>query len=129
MSQLKALLLLTAAAIWLVAADDTTKLQSDEAAFGTLVGTVTDSTTGEPLLGALVIVPGTTLGVETDSLGRFEFPRVPIGTYKIKVGVTNYHRMRSYTGVPIHADDTTLLNVRLQYVTPLGLMDSTAESP
>lgn len=48
-------------------------------ATATCTGVVTDSE-GEPLIGASVLVPGTTLGTSTDLDGRFSLANVPVGT-------------------------------------------------
>lgn len=42
----------------------------------TVTGTVTDSQ-GEPVIGASVVIEGTTRGVTTDATGKFSFPNVP----------------------------------------------------
>lgn len=44
---------------------------------GTVTGVVTDAETGDPLIGASVVIPGTTRGVSTDIDGRYEFNNVP----------------------------------------------------
>ncbi len=57
---------------------------------GTVVGRVTDAGTGQPLVGATVVVE--TLGLEavTDGEGRFRIPKVAPGTYTIRVRYIGY---------------------------------------
>jgi len=43
----------------------------------TLSGKITDQTTNEPLVGATIVVKGTTTGTVTDSLGRFTLSAAP----------------------------------------------------
>ncbi len=46
---------------------------------GTITGTVKDDT-GEPVIGATIVVKGTTLGASTDFDGNYTLERVPAGT-------------------------------------------------
>ena len=46
---------------------------------GKIVGTVTDKTTGEPLLGVTVSISGTLLGGITDLDGYYRIKNVPVG--------------------------------------------------
>ena len=46
---------------------------------GTVAGTVTDSTTGDPLPGVNVAVVGTQQGGSTGSTGQFKIADVPVG--------------------------------------------------
>jgi TonB-dependent receptor len=54
-------------------------------------GTVVDSTTAEPLVGASVILKGTAIGAPTDLDGRFRLSNVPSGSYTISVSYLGYH--------------------------------------
>ncbi|MEL7170576.1 MAG: carboxypeptidase-like regulatory domain-containing protein, partial [Bacteroidota bacterium] len=49
---------------------------------GTVAGTVTDAETGEVLVGANVILVGTTIGGATDFDGNYRIARVPAGTQR-----------------------------------------------
>ncbi len=51
---------------------------------GTISGRVLD-TKGEPVIGATILVPGTTKGAATDMDGNFTIRDVPAGTYKVAV--------------------------------------------
>jgi hypothetical protein len=57
---------------------------------GRIIGRVTDGMTKEPIIGANVVVEGTTLGASTDLEGRFEIRRLPLGTYAVRVSAIGY---------------------------------------
>jgi hypothetical protein len=49
---------------------------------GKIAGKVTDSRTNEPVVGANVVVEGTTMGAATDFEGFFTILNIPPGTYR-----------------------------------------------
>ncbi len=55
-----------------------------------LVGRVFDKETSEPIVGANVVVVGTTLGASTDEEGEFRINRVPIGFYALRISSIGY---------------------------------------
>jgi hypothetical protein len=57
---------------------------------GKITGVVTDSVTHEPLAFASVFLANTTLGATTTEQGKFEFPKVPAGTYDIVGSYVGY---------------------------------------
>jgi TonB-linked SusC/RagA family outer membrane protein len=58
-----------------------------------ITGTVTDARTGEPLIGANVIIEGTTLGAATNAEGKFSIlARVEPGAYKITYRFIGYKK-------------------------------------
>ena len=53
-------------------------------AFGmSISGVVSDSTNGSPLIGANVILKGTSLGAATNTDGRYSIDQIPIGEYTL----------------------------------------------
>lgn len=67
-------------------------LLASVAGFGqsTIRGVVSDSLTGEVLVGANVVVQGTALGGTTNLEGKFTIVRVPAGSYKIRASYIGY---------------------------------------
>ncbi|MBC8043364.1 MAG: TonB-dependent receptor, partial [Rhizobacter sp.] len=57
---------------------------------GKISGTVTDAATGDPLIGASVIVEGTKLGARTNVDGDYSILNVPPGTYRVKSTYVGY---------------------------------------
>ena len=57
---------------------------------GTIVGIVSDGTTKEPIVGANVVVVGSSLGAATNAEGRFVIRRVPVGTHSVRVSSIGY---------------------------------------
>ena len=57
---------------------------------GKLRGKVTDKESGEPLIGANVLVEGSTLGASTDINGEYTILSVPSGTYSLKASYIGY---------------------------------------
>lgn len=55
-----------------------------------LRGTVTDGTTGETLIGASVVLKGTTIGATTDFDGRFEIPTSELPPYTLVISFIGY---------------------------------------
>ncbi|MFK7906662.1 MAG: TonB-dependent receptor [Chitinophagales bacterium] len=59
-------------------------------AFAQVSGTITDSETGEPLVGATVLVKGTTQGTVTDFDGNFSMSKLSDGSYDFVVTFIGY---------------------------------------
>lgn len=79
---------------------------------GKIVGKITDAKTGEPLIGANVIVLGTTRGGVTDADGKFTIIGVPTGTHSLRANLVGYQELE-ITNATISSDETTTLNFRL----------------
>ncbi|MCB2198832.1 TonB-dependent receptor [bacterium] len=80
--------------------------------FGKIAGRVLDSESGEPLLGAAVVVEGTRLGASTDLDGNFIILRVPPGSYTLEASFLGYSTTRVQE-VEVNIDLTTRLDVIL----------------
>ena len=61
---------------------------------GTVSGRVTDSTNGSPLIGANVILEGTSLGAATDGEGRYEIKGLEAGEYVITVSYIGFRNFK-----------------------------------
>ena len=79
---------------------------------GKLSGRVTDAD-GQPLIGASVLVVGTTFGAATDVDGVYNVLRVPPGTISIRVSSIGY-QTQVVEGVLITSNTTTELDVTLR---------------
>jgi TonB-dependent receptor len=59
-----------------------------------LKGTVTDATTGDPLIGANVVLVGTSLGAATDLYGSYRIVGIPAGGYTVRVSYVGYEAQK-----------------------------------
>lgn len=80
---------------------------------GKLVGTVKDSETKEPIIGANVILVGTNLGAATGVNGRFVILNIPPGVYSVRVSSIGYEAV-VIENVKIIIDQTTEISVQLK---------------
>ncbi|HKL14063.1 MAG TPA: SusC/RagA family TonB-linked outer membrane protein [Balneolaceae bacterium] len=84
---------------------------------GTLSGTVTDSESGEVLIGVNILLIGEDMGVATDENGEFEFTNVSSGTYTLSARYIGYNTYEQQ--VSISDGEETVVNI--------GLNESTLE--
>ncbi len=82
------------------------------AEYGRITGRVVDVETGEPLIGANVMIEGTDLGAAADAKGNFVVLYVPAGTYEVSASYISYDVL-SFAGVVVNADQTTIVDFRL----------------
>jgi len=80
---------------------------------GKIAGRVVDATTGESLIGANVILLGTTLGASTDIDGFYTINNIPPGKYSVVVNFIGYRRLVT-TDVIVKIDLTTRVDAKLQ---------------
>ncbi len=83
---------------------------------GFLKGKITDKKTGEELVGAAVVVDGTTLGTITDFMGEYTMPPLEAGTYTIRVQYISYDP-QIFNDVVVKDGVETTLNVQLTSAT------------
>jgi hypothetical protein len=81
-------------------------------ATGKIAGKVIDGMTKEPIVGANVVVGGTTLGSSTDLEGRFLIRSVPVGTYSVRVSAIGY-LASTITDVVVNAVKPVQLSVSI----------------
>ena len=79
---------------------------------GKIKGKVTDLKSGESLIGANVIVIGTSIGAATDVKGDYVILNLNPGTYTVKASYVGYQTITT-TNVRVNADLTTELNIQL----------------
>jgi len=79
---------------------------------GSLHGTITDEETGMELIGANLLVVGTSLGATTDLDGNFHIVDIPAGTYDIRISFIGYNT-KVITGIQITTEKTVKLDINL----------------
>jgi hypothetical protein len=79
---------------------------------GKISGVVKDASTGEALIGANVLIEGTTIGAATNVDGYFVILNIPPGTYSLKASMVGY-APGIIQGTRINIDQTTEANFNL----------------
>jgi len=79
---------------------------------GKVSGKIIDANTGNPLIGANVILETTSLGAATDTEGYYHILNVPPGYYDLRVNMIGYGE-KSITKVRVEIDLTAVINVEL----------------
>ena len=86
---------------------------------GKIAGRVTDIGTGEPLIGANVVLTGTSMGAATDFEGYYVILNISPGNYTIRAMMIGYAPV-NYTDVRVNVDLTTTVDFGLQIETIKG---------
>ena len=81
-------------------------------------GIVADSSNGNVLIGANVIIEGTSLGMATDNAGKYNISNVNPGTYNIQVSYIGYETIKKE--ITISDQDEYEINFDLKYTTVEG---------
>jgi Ca-activated chloride channel homolog len=79
---------------------------------GVIKGRITDAATGEPIIGATVMLVGTTRGAATEAGGVFCIHHVEPGTYTLRISSVDYSTVE-VADVKVEADDTVTVNQKL----------------
>jgi len=79
---------------------------------GTIRGTIMDAKTKEPLIGASVLVEGTTNGAAADLDGNYVIPNVAAGTYTLVASYVAYETV-SKTGVIVESSKEIVVDFLL----------------
>lgn len=79
---------------------------------GTIEGTVTDGTTGDPLPGANVVVAGTNFGTATNANGNYQIDGIDPGTYTVQASFVGYEEAAEQN-VEVEAGETTVVDLQL----------------
>jgi len=80
---------------------------------GKVTGTITDPNTGDPIIGANVIILGTTQGAATNVDGYYVILNVSPGTYDLKASSIGY-TSSTLLDVRVNIDQTTIANFQLK---------------
>ncbi len=96
---------------------------------GKMRGRVTDKDSGEPLIGASIVLDGTTLGASADINGDYIVLSVPPGVYTVKVSYIGYQPL-SVSNVRVSANLTTSQDFKLaSTAVEVAGMEIVAERP
>ncbi len=96
---------------------------------GKLRGKVTDKETGDPLIGANVVIKGTSLGASTDLSGDYVVLGVPPGVYTVEVSYIGYQSV-ALSNIRISSNLTTTQDFQLAPTAlELGAVEVVAERP
>lgn len=96
---------------------------------GRIKGTVVDLQTGEALIGANVIVMGSSIGAATDANGEFLLMNLEAGTFDVRASYLGYQTI-TLTGVRVNADLTTYISFELpSEEVQVGTVTIVAERP
>ncbi len=79
---------------------------------GKISGKVTDLQTGQPLIGANVLIVGTSLGAATDVNGDYSISHINPGVYTVRTSYIGYKTV-TITNVRVNTDLTTSLDFKL----------------
>src|SRR5688500_8850037 len=77
-----------------------------------IYGKVTDKATKEPLIGANIIIKGTSMGKSADLDGNFRIENIKTGEYSVEVSYVGYEKML-FTGIKLKPGEVRQLNVAL----------------
>jgi outer membrane receptor protein involved in Fe transport len=80
---------------------------------GSIKGTIRDAITNEGIIGANVILEGTTTGASTDVNGNYVIPKVPVGTVNLVISYISY-RTKKVEGIRIEENKTATINTNLE---------------
>ena len=80
---------------------------------GTIKGRVTDSQTGEALIGANIVLQGTSLGAATDTDGIYEITEVSADTYSVEISYIGYEDV-VLTNVIVDSGQSITLDAQLE---------------
>lgn len=79
---------------------------------GKVAGRIVDANSKEPLIGANVIIVGTSMGGATDVEGNFFIINIPPGVYSIKASAIGYASV-TFENVRVSVDQTTRLDFQM----------------
>ena len=88
---------------------------------GILRGKITDAEMGDELIGATVMLKGTTTGAAADLDGNYSIVGIPAGTYDVNCQFISYEP-KTVTGIVIKDNEVTLIDFNLTTVS-MGLQE------
>lgn len=88
-------------------------LVSGQDQLASLTGSIKDAKTGEPLIGANIVLVGTYLGAAADFNGNYVINKIKPKDYSIKVQFIGYET-KLYTGISFKAGEAKVLDIELR---------------
>lgn len=79
---------------------------------GSVSGKVVDVKTGEPIIGANILLEGSNLGAATDLSGKYTIKNIPFGTYTVICSYISYSKTK-ITNVEVSSEKIINLNITL----------------
>jgi len=89
---------------------------SHAAQTGKIAGRITESTTGDPIPGAAVMIVGSRVGASTDADGRYFIINLPPGEYSVEAAIVGY-RTATLAGLRVNVDRTAQASFTLESAT------------
>ncbi|PTM05011.1 MAG: TonB-dependent receptor [Bacteroidetes bacterium] len=86
---------------------------SQDEELASLSGSITDALSGEPLIGANIVLVGTYKGSAADYNGNYVINGIKAKDYSVKVGFIGYET-KIYTGISFSAGESKVLNITLK---------------
>ena len=83
-----------------------------QAQTGSISGTIVDKQNGESLIGANILIKGTSVGAASDLEGKFTIKNVSPGTYTLVVSMVSYAKL-TITDVVVKSGSIVKLNISL----------------
>jgi TonB-dependent receptor len=80
---------------------------------GSIKGNIKDATSGDNIVGATVVLLGTTQGTVADVDGNFAFPKVKTGSYSLIVSFISY-KSDTIKNITVYPDQATVINTTLR---------------
>jgi hypothetical protein len=79
---------------------------------GSVFGKIVDAATGEELIGANILLEGTTIGAASDIEGNFKINNIPSGTYSLIASMIGYSKL-TVTNLKIAAGENNKIDLAL----------------
>jgi outer membrane receptor protein involved in Fe transport len=96
---------------------------------GKIAGKVIDAKTKEPLIGANILLEGTSMGASTDVDGSYFIINIPPGTYQIKASTVGYASVE-VKNIRVSVDQTTKYDIELgEQAVQIQTIEITASKP
>ncbi|GAB2701563.1 TonB-dependent receptor [Mucilaginibacter koreensis] len=94
---------------------------------GKIAGKITDRKSGEPLIGASILVVGTTKGTATNVNGEYTLTGISAGTHAVLVRYVGYQN-KQISDIQVKAGNATSLNITLDQASSQQLKEVTVKA-